>query len=122
MLNIFINDLDDRAVCTLSRCADTTNLKGMEGHVATQRDLDRLKKWASRNFMQLNKRKWKVLHLGKNNHMHQYTLGNTHLESNLAVTNLEVLVDTKLNRSQKCALAAKKANAICSYIRQSTGS
>ncbi|GAB0175844.1 mitochondrial enolase superfamily member 1 [Grus japonensis] len=126
LFNIFINDMDDRGKCSLSKCADTTKLGAVadtaEGHVAIQRDLDRLEKWANRNLMQLNKGNCKVLHLGKNNPRHQYMLGATQLESSLAEKDLEVLVDTKLNMSQQCAFAAKKGSGILSCTRQSTGS
>ena len=40
--------------------------------------------------------------------MHQYTLGAAQLESSFAGKDLGVLVVTKLNMSQKCALGAKK--------------
>ncbi|KAK4810823.1 hypothetical protein QYF61_008795 [Mycteria americana] len=103
MFNIFINDLDDEAECTLSKFADDTNLGGMadmpEGRAAIQRDLDRLEKWADRNLMQFNKGKCKILHL-----------------------DLGVLVDTKLNMSQQCAFAAKKANTNLGYMRRSVAS
>lgn len=58
------------------------------------------------NLMKINKVKCKVLHLGRNNQ----------LESSLAEKALEVLVNTKLNMSQKYALAAKKANGILGCI------
>lgn len=51
--------------------------------------------------------KSKVLHLRRNNPMHQYMLGATLLESSLAEKNRRVLVDTRLDTSQQCALAEK---------------
>ncbi|KAK4817027.1 hypothetical protein QYF61_026033 [Mycteria americana] len=126
MFNIFINDLDDAAECTLSQFAADTKLGGVadlpEDRAAIQRDLDRLEKWADRNLMKFNKEKCKVLHLGRNNPRHQYILGAPQLESSLAEKDLGVLVDTKLTMSQQCALAAKAANGILYCIRQSTAS
>lgn len=59
--------------------ADDTKLEGVvdtpEGHASIQSDLDRLKKWVGGNLMKFNKGKCKVLHLWKNNPMHEYMLG-----------------------------------------------
>ncbi|PKU46197.1 rna-directed dna polymerase from mobile element jockey-like [Limosa lapponica baueri] len=91
-----------------------TNTEGVagtpDGSAAIQKDLNRLEKWADRNLMKFNKGKHKVLHLGRNNLIHQYRLRATCLESILVEKDLGVLMDTKLNTSKQRALEAKKAN------------
>ncbi|PKU45162.1 rna-directed dna polymerase from mobile element jockey-like [Limosa lapponica baueri] len=111
--NIFINDPCNVADCSLRKFSDDTKLGGVAdaafGCAAIQRDFSRLEKRAERNFLKLKKVKCRVLHLGMNTSMHQSMLG---LESSLAEKDLRVLVDTKLNVSQQCALATKVASCI----------
>lgn len=54
-----------------------------------------------------NKGKCRVLHLDRNNPIHQYVLVAKHLERSFTEKDLEFLVDTKLKVSQQFALAAK---------------
>ena len=68
--------------------------------------------------MRFNKSKCRVLHVGRNNHMHQYRLGDDLLERSFAEKDLDVLVGNRLAMSQQCALVAKKASGIPGCVQR----
>ena len=65
---------------------------------------------------------WRAFHLGRNNHMHQYRMGDDLLERSSAERDLSVLVDVELAVSQQCALVAKAANGILGCTKKSMAS
>jgi len=110
-----------------SRCpADTGEERSMVCTYLRERGslllIEKLESWAERNLMRFNKGKCGVLHLGRNNPMHQYRLRVALLESSSVEKDLGVLVDDRLTMSQQCALIAKKANGILGCFRRSVAS
>jgi len=94
--NIFIAYVGYVIESNFSKFADDTKLGGMvdtpEGCAAIQWDLDGLESWAERNLMRFNKSKCRVLHWGRNNHMHQHRLGADLLERSSVEKDLGILV------------------------------
>ncbi|CAM5092187.1 unnamed protein product [Eretmochelys imbricata] len=123
LFNIFISDLDNGIESTLIKFADDTKLGGvanaLEHMIKIQNDLDKLEKCSEIIRMKFNKNKCKVLHLGRNNQLHTYKMGNDCLGSNTVERDLGVIVDRKLNMSQQCNIVAKKADIIMGCISRS---
>ena len=66
--------------------------------------------------------KSRTLHQGRSNHMHQYRLGDDHLERSSAEKDLDVLMDRKLAMSQQCALVDQNVSGILGCIKKSVAS
>jgi len=118
--------MDKGTECILIEFAGDAKLGGVvdtpEGCAAIQQDLDSLKSWAERNLMNFNKGKSRVLHLGRNNPMHQYRLSWICWRAALRRGTWVVLGDDRLTMSQQCVLVAKKANEILGCIKKSVAS
>uniref|UniRef100_A0A803T570 Reverse transcriptase domain-containing protein n=1 Tax=Anolis carolinensis TaxID=28377 RepID=A0A803T570_ANOCA len=127
LFNIFMNDLDEGLEGTIIKFADDTKLGGRantpEDTSRIQNDLDRLERWAETNKMKFNRDKCKILHFGRKNGNQRYRMGDdAWLDSSVCEKDLGVLVDNKLNMSQQCDAAAKKANTILPCINRGIAS
>jgi len=70
------------------------------------------------NFMKY-KAKCKVLHLGRGNPKHKYSLRGEQIESSPVQKDLGILVDEKLSMTQHCTLTTQKASCIPGCIKSS---
>ena len=68
--------------------------------------------------MESNKSKCEVMHLGRNNPMHQYRLGAELLESGSAEKDLGVLVGSEVTMSQHWALVGCIKRSVASRLRE----
>ncbi|GAB0204723.1 mitochondrial enolase superfamily member 1 [Grus japonensis] len=119
MFDIFINDLDDGAECTLGKSAYDTKLEVAdtpEGCAAIQRDFDRLEE-VQQEPHEVQQGEVQSPAPGEEQPHGPSMLGATQLESSLSEKALGVIVDASLYMSQRCAFVAKKANGILGSIR-----
>jgi len=90
LFNIVINYTDYGIECILSKFANDSKLSGAagaaEGRNAIQSDIGKHEKWAHINPVRFNEVKCMVLHLGQNNSIYVYSLGEELLESSSAKT------------------------------------
>ncbi|PKU42755.1 rna-directed dna polymerase from mobile element jockey-like [Limosa lapponica baueri] len=84
LFNTFVRDMDSGIEHTLSKLTMTPSsvvrLTHCREGMPSQRDLDRLERWAHANLMKFNKAKCKVLYMGQDNPMNKYRLGREWIE------------------------------------------
>ena len=96
-------------LCTCSSLSDVMLLES---------DLHKLEEWTIKWQMTFNVDKCAVLHLGKNNDQHQYSLGNNVIKSSDTERDLGVLVSNTMKFSEQVNSAVCKANATLGMIKR----
>ena len=117
---LYVNDIDDGLNCKVSKFADDTKIAckvtTTREKETLQSDLDQLTHWANKWQMQFNVEKCKVLHIGSNNNMQQYSMNGQQLSAVKKEKDLGVLVTDDLKPSQHCSQVVKTANKLVGFI------
>ena len=87
------------------------------GKEVLQRDLNNIKEWADKWKMEFNVDKCKVMHLGRLNQCHEYTMGGEDLKVTKEEKDLGVLVDNKLEFGNHIRAITNKANRMLGMIK-----
>ena len=113
MFLIFVNDLLDEVQSSGKMFADDTKLyrriKEPNDRAILQKDLDKLHEWSNRWLLHFNKKKCKVMHIGRSNTGHQYHLGST----NLTESNKEKDLGSPGNPRLEAHCPGSKGSSIC---------
>jgi hypothetical protein len=124
LFNIFINDLDGAVAADqiLKKFTDDSKLgqviNGPESATALQTLLDNLCEWSAKWGMEFNTSKCHVMHVGRNNPLHTYTMGGQQLAVSSSEKDVGVIVSDNLKPSEQCRKAAATANAVLSQIQR----
>ena len=112
--------MPDNLDCMVKIFADDTKaysaVSTSEQHSSLQNNIDKLLKWTEDWQIKFNSSKCKVLHLGKNNPMHNYSMEGNVLETTDAEKDLGVYIDTALSFDHHINESVKKANRTVGMI------
>ena len=119
---IFINDIDTvvGGVDTIKKFADDTKVgKKVETEAdikVMQEALDSMCDWAVKWGMSFNIGKCKIMHMGRNNIRHEYTMGGQVLGTTSEERDIGVIVSDTLKPTAQCQKAAHTAQAVLGQI------
>ena len=119
---IYINDLPlGLASYVLLFADDLKMIAKASDYTLTQKDLEELSRWQNLWLLRFNTadNKCKILHVGKNNPAHSYTLDNTLLPSTECEKDLGVYVTKNLNWASNIDELVSKANRMIGWVSRS---
>ncbi len=120
---VFINDLPEGIKNAIGIFADDTKLMSASSNNedvrVLQEDIDKLHAWSIKWQMEFSATKCSVIHMGRKNKHHSYSLGQTNLPSAVKEKDLGVLVDNELKFSDHCRVVVNKCNSIIGQVKRS---
>ncbi len=121
LFNIFINDLDEGIIATiLLKFADDTKMgqriSSLRDRDQLQQNLDLLCAWANRWGMRFNVGKCRIMHFGRSNPCHNYSMNGVDLEKTVEEKDLGVLITSTLKVGNQCERAVQTANGVLARI------
>jgi hypothetical protein len=91
-------------------------INGPESAAALQATLNNLYDWSVKWGMQFNTAKCHVMHVGRNNPAHTYTMGGQQLTVTSSEKDVGVMINDSLKPGEQCRKAAAAASAVLSQI------
>jgi len=119
---IFINDLEDEILKEqlMRMFADDTKVgqvvESEEERQQLQETLERLVEWTKRWGMAFNVEKCHVMHVGRNNAHHQYSMNGKELKRTVCERDVGVLIAENLKPTEHCKKAVRTAGAVLTQI------
>ena len=118
---IYINDFPGMLKSTCKLFADDTKLYGQvsddKGKAILQKDLDACSKWAKDWLMEFHPKKCKVIHFGKKNDRHGYTLDGHPIQDVSEEKDLGVHISEDIKWALHISEAVKNANRMIGMIK-----
>ena len=83
-----------------------------------QASINCLRQWSNRWLLKLNAKKCKSISFGKDSIEYLYSMGGSHLEREFNITDLGVILDTKLSFSEHIQSKISKAFCMLGVIKR----
>jgi Reverse transcriptase (RNA-dependent DNA polymerase) len=124
LFNIYINDIDSAVTARqiIKKFADDTKLGQIIDSPAAaaelQATLNNIYEWSVTWGMKFNISKCHVMHVGKNNTTHVYTMGGQRLAVTKSEKDVGVIISDNLKPNEQCKKAAATASAVLGQIHR----
>jgi len=117
---IYINDLENGLLSKISKYADDTKLcaraNNEDDRIQLQSDIDKLVEWSEVWQMDFNVAKCKVIHVGRRNQNHNYTMGAMNMAVSREEKDLGVYIKSDLKHDTQIKHSIRKANMALGLI------